>query len=99
MNPQNVNLIQAARNVLKASGYYVDHLWHISDVHFICEQLEMPKLAEDEAVQILTLASERFDGDSGISWPQIERALQLFLQRKKAVKELCPQAPRLEALW
>ena len=98
MNTENINLIEAARAVLQAAGYYVDRLWHNNDVHFICEQLEMEKLGEHDIAQIFAIASEHFDGETGISWPQLERAIQIFQQRKQAVKGLCPKR-KLESLW
>lgn len=98
MKTENVNLIQAARNLLQSAGYYVDHLWHTNDVQFICEQLNMQKLAEEEVAQVFSIASEYFDGETGISWPQLERALHVFQQRRQAVQELYP-SKRLEALW
>ncbi len=90
MKIENINFIEAARNVLHAAGYFVDRLWHVNDIHFICEQLEMEKLAPDEVEQIFAIASEQFDGETGISWPQLEKALHIFQQRKKAVQQLCP---------
>lgn len=104
MSPEDINLIEAARRVLQAAGYYVDHLWHVNDVHFICEQLHMEKLDSEAVNQVFAIASEHFDGETGISWPQLERALHLYQQRRKAVKELCPPKPaaakpRIEALW
>jgi len=99
MKTENINLIEAARAVLQSAGYFVDHLWHINDVHFICEQLDMEKLGEGEAAQIFAIASEQFDGETGISWPQLERAIHMFQHRKKAIKQLCPVKPRIEALW
>ena len=99
MKTENINLVQAARQVLQAAGYYVDHMWHVNDVHFICEQLDMEKLAENEVSQVFAIASEHFDGETGISWPQLERSLHLYQQRKKAVKELFPKTTRLAALW
>jgi hypothetical protein len=98
MKTENLNLISAAKGVLQSAGYYVDHLWHVSDVHFLCEQLEMEKLGEGEVEQVFAIASEQFDGETGLSWPQLERALQMFQHRKRSVKRLCV-APKLEALW
>lgn len=97
MKAENMNLVEAARGVLQAAGYFVDHLWHRSDVQFICEQLEMEALSPEEVGQVFTIAAEQFDGETGISWPQLEKALRSFQQRKAAVRELCP--PGAGALW
>ncbi|MBY0407415.1 MAG: hypothetical protein K2Q01_06960 [Rickettsiales bacterium] len=98
MENEKLNLVNAARNLLQAAGFFVDQLWHRNDVHFICEQLGIPRLNEDEVAQVFAIASEQFDGDTGISWPQLERALHAFQQRKSAVNALCPPK-RIEAIW
>ena len=96
MKTEAINLVEAARHVLQAAGFYVDHLWHRDDVHFISEQLEMEPLSAEEVTQVFAIASEQFDGETGISWPQLEKALQAFQQRKTAVKNLCPKA---KVMW
>lgn len=98
MTTEEINLVEAARHVLKAAGYYVDQLWHVDDLHFLCEQLEQDQLAPGEAEQVFNIASQHFDGESGISWPQLERALQLFRHRKQALQDLVPK-PKMENLW
>jgi hypothetical protein len=81
-------MIEVARDMLRMAGFYVDKLWHVDDVHFICEQLEVERLDDTEVRQVFEIASENFDGETGISWPQLERALQLYLRRKHTVREL-----------
>jgi hypothetical protein len=66
----------------RAHGYFTGSLWHIADVHFICEQNDLQKLSDEEAMEVFAVASEQFDGDVGISWPQLERAVRSYLQRK-----------------
>lgn len=86
MNSYSTRMIEAARGLLKSCGYFVDNLWHIDDVHFICEQLELPAIDDDEAMEVFTIANYHFDGETGICWPQLEKALRLYLQRKAALK-------------
>lgn len=86
---QSTRIIEASRELLKACGYFVDKLWHVDDVHFICEQKDLPAISDDEALEVFVIASQQFDGETGISWPQLEKALQVFLQRKDILNSLC----------
>jgi hypothetical protein len=75
MNSDSSKIVDAAREVLKAFGYFIDNLWHVDDVHFICEQQQLPRITNEEAMQVFIIASQQFDGETGISWPQLEKAL------------------------
>ncbi len=88
MNSQTTKIVTAAKGLLKACGYFADNLWHIDDVHFICEQLELPAINDDEAMDVFAIASEQFEGETGISWPKLEEALKQFLQRKQAINTM-----------
>jgi len=93
MDMHATKIIEAARELLKAYGYFVDNLWHVRDVHFICEQQELPKIADDEAMEVFVIANQQFDGETGISWPQLEAALRMYLQRKMALSSPCENNP------
>ncbi len=82
-------MIEAARELLRNSGYFVDSLWHIEDVHFICEQSDLPKITDEEAMAVFKIASEQFDGEHGLSWPELEKALNTYLLRKALLEGLC----------
>ena len=82
-------IVEAAREILKFHGYFMDNLWHVDDVHFICEQQSLPKLSNSEAMAVFELANEHFDGEAGISWPQLEKALRAYLERREMVTLLC----------
>lgn len=75
-------VIAATRALLKSLGYFVDHWWHVRDVHFICEQQELPNISDEEAMEVFAIAREQFDGETGISWPQLESALRVYLKKK-----------------
>ena len=83
------NIVEAARELLKSAGYFVDNLWHVDDVHFICEQQELPPISNEEALQVFLIAREQFEGEVGLSWPQLEKALRTFLHRKTMLSQLC----------
>ncbi len=88
MDTQSTRIISAARDVLKTYGYFVDNLWHADDINFLCEQNGYPKLGAEEAMAVFEIANEQFDGEYGISWPQLEKALQTWLQRQEMLKEM-----------
>lgn len=89
---KKTDIVEVAREVLRAAGYFVEKLWHVEDVHFLAEQLGLDRLDDDEARQVFDIASEQFDGEAGINWPQLERALQIFLMRRKALRAICAGA-------
>ena len=88
MKSESRKIIEAARNVLKAHGFFVDNLWHAQDIHFICEQHDVPKISDEECAMVFTIANEQFDGDNGLCWPQLEKALNVFLKRKTVLANL-----------
>lgn len=89
MNSTTARMTEAARELLKSLGYFVENLWHVDDVHFICEQSELPRLADEEAMEVFAIANEQFDGETGLSWPQLEKALNIYLHRKAMLKSMC----------
>lgn len=89
MNLNTTKVIEATRDLLKAFGYFVDNLWHVDDIHFICEQQELPKITDDEAMEIFLIANQQFDGETGISWPQLEQSVHIYLQRKNVLNKAC----------
>ena len=82
MNSKNTKVIETARELLRLYGYFVDNLWHVDDIHFICEQKNLPALTNKEAMEVFVIANEQFDGETGLSWPQLENALECYLRRK-----------------
>ena len=89
----STKIIEAARELLKVFGYFVDNLWHVDDVHFICEQLGLKKLTDEEAMKVFIIANDHFDGETGISWPQLEAALHMYIKREEALKAPCENDP------
>lgn len=78
-----------ARSVLKAHGFFVDNLWHVKDIFFLCEQKGMPPLSAGEATAVFEIANSRFDGEQGINWPQLEVAIHAYLYQKEVLEVLC----------
>ena len=93
LNVLQLKMIEAARELLKANGYFVENLWHVRDVHFICEQYNIPDVTDEEAMEVFNIANEQFDGEAGLSWPQLEKALFTFLHRKAILNGLCENNP------
>ncbi|MFO0388561.1 MAG: hypothetical protein ACK502_02420 [Alphaproteobacteria bacterium] len=86
MDVNTIKIIEAARQLLKEYGYFMDELWHVDDVNFICEQRNLKKLTQAEAMKVFEVAKEQFDGEYGISWPQLEKALRVYLQREEVLR-------------
>lgn len=75
-------IVEAAKEILKFHGYFVDILWHVDDIYFICEQTELPVVNNQEAMQIFEIAAQQYDGEVGLSWPQLESALRHYLKER-----------------
>lgn len=86
MEQKNTKIVEAARELLKAYGYFVDNLWHVDDVHFICEQNNIARLSNHEAMEVFEIAKDQFEGETGLSWPKLEKAVHTYLHRKSALK-------------
>jgi hypothetical protein len=82
MSGGDIKIIESARELLKAYGYFVDNLWHVDDIHFICEQKKLPTLTNNEAMEVFVIANEQFDGETGLCWPQLENAVNCYFRRK-----------------
>lgn len=93
MQSSITRIMDAAKHLLKAGGYFVDTLWHVDDVRFICEQMQLPALSDEEAMEVFVVAHEQFDGEHGISWPQLQKALELYLERKRVLASLREDCP------
>lgn len=88
---QSERIIGAARDLLKAYGYFVDNLWHVDDIYFLCEQGGYERISQEEAMSVFDRANAQFDGEYGINWPQLERALASLKQEQLAGNERCTQ--------
>jgi len=86
MRIRDIKIVEAARKVLRSHGYFVDNLWHTDDVRLICEQQLLPQLTDAEAMEVFAIANQQFDGETGISWPQLEKAVQLYHQRYRPLR-------------
>lgn len=88
MNNKDIKVIETARELLRAHGYFVDNLWHVDDIHFICEQKNLPTISDAEAMEVFVIANEEFDGETGLCWPQLEKALARYMSRKALLTEM-----------
>lgn len=82
MGKLNIKAVEFARELLKEYGYFVDNLWHVDDIHFICEQNNLPNLTNAEAMEVFVIANEQFEGQTGLCWPQMESAVNAYFRRK-----------------
>lgn len=86
MSIQSERVVSAARDLLKSYGFFVDNLWHRDDIRFLCEQLHYPLLADEECMAVFGIANERFDGEYGMNWPELERALKQYMHQKERLE-------------
>ena len=93
MGSHSTKVIEVAKELLRQFGYFVDNLWHVDDVHFICEQHELPKISDAEAMEVFAIAKEQFDGEVGISWAGLDKAVRVYLQQKTVLSSAYESAP------
>jgi hypothetical protein len=85
MYGETIKAVEAAREILKAQGYFVDNLWHVDDVHFLCEEKNHQPVSDTEAMEIFAIANQSFDGEFGLNWKQLEKALDYYVKKKKSL--------------
>lgn len=83
MEPASIKLVEASLELLRSAGYYVDNLWHVDDIHFICEQQSLGEISNEEAKEVFKIAKDQFEGEVGLSWPKLEKAVRTYLQRRQ----------------
>ena len=88
MSRKYVAILEASRELLKSYGYFVGNLWHVDDIHFLCEEKNLSCLSDEEAMEIFYIAGERFDGEFGIGWLQLEKAVDYYQNQKKQQTEV-----------
>ena len=89
MNKKDAKTIEIAKELLRAHGYFVDNLWHVDDIHFICEQKNLPTLSNEAAMEVFIIANEQFEGETGLGWPQLEKAVNCYLRRRELLENGC----------
>lgn len=87
---ENINLrfVETAKQVLQDYGYFIQHLWHIDDVHFLCEQKNWPTLTHEEAKSVFLIFSELYDGELGMTWNKLEQATQVYLAQSGRIAQM-----------
>lgn len=78
--------VEAAKDILHHCGYYVGHLWHVNDIHLLCEQKQLPRMSDAEAMEVFAIVRDQFDGEQGICWPALERAVQVYYERQTLLR-------------
>ncbi len=85
------DFVHAARELLRAEGYFVENLWHIDDIHFLCEQRGWPTLTHEEARGVFAVFNELFDGAQGLTWDTLEKATHIYLAQQGRIHALLAQ--------
>lgn len=68
MENATIRFVETAKDLLQEYGYFIQHMWHVDDVHFLCEQRNWPKLSHEEAKAVFLIFSELYDGELGMTW-------------------------------
>jgi len=102
MHDVTIKFEESAKNVLISYGYFMEHLWHVDDVHFLCEQRGWPELNREEAKSIFIIFSELYDGELGMTWAKLEQATQVYLAQSGRIAQMAQprsmSAERIEQL-
>lgn len=89
LNEKSVrNLVDASLEVLSDYGYFTQCLWHVDDIHLLCEQRGWPKLEHEEARAIFAIFAELYEGEQGMTWAKLEQATQVYLAQQGNIKNL-----------
>ena len=95
--PTVEQFIHAAREVLRVHGFFVDNLWHVDDVHFLCEQRGWPALNHEEAKGVFAIFNEMFEGEGGLTWEKLEQSTRIFLAQQGRIKQMLPNTQETAA--
>lgn len=90
-------LITTSLDILKDYGYFTQCLWHVEDIHLLCEQRCWPKLNHEEAKAVFAIFAELYDGDQGMTWTKLEQATEVYLAQQGKVKKRKKPARSLSA--
>lgn len=82
------DFISSAREVLRTQGYFVQKLWHVDDVHLLCEQRGWPQLTHEDGLSVFAIFNELFDGGEGLTWERLEQATQIYLAQQGHLKQI-----------
>lgn len=79
-------LIHSSLELLNQYGYFTQCMWHVNDIHLLCEQKHWPALTHMEARSVFDIFAELFEGDQGLTWSKLEQATQVFLAQQGKIK-------------
>lgn len=92
-------LIASSVDVMTDAGYFTQCMWHVDDVHLLCEQRGWPALSHQEAKAVFAIFSELYEGDQGLTWAKLEQATQVYLAQQGKVKHTQSQrSPSAESI-
>ena len=73
------NYISAlAIKILEYQGYFTAELWSGKDIALLCEQEGFPLPSNRQCQEIFARLQHNYDGDMGISWPVLRRAVHEY---------------------
>lgn len=81
-------LIESSIDILNDAGYFTQCLWHVNDIHLLCEQRGWPVLTHQEARSVFAIFAELYEGDQGLTWAKLEQATQVYLAQQGKIKQM-----------
>ena len=88
MQDLTIKFIESAKDILTSYGYFMEHLWHVDDIHFLCVQRGWPTLNHEEAMSVFVIFSELYDGELGMTWAKLEQAVQVYLAQSGRIAQM-----------
>jgi hypothetical protein len=82
MTGNTKKIIEATAEFLKPFGIYLGRVWHLDDIHRLCQRHGLKRLTNKEVHEVFELASEHNSGRLGITKVQLEAALLTYLQSR-----------------
>jgi len=79
----SLRIIEIITELLHSFGYFIGKLWHVEDIHSLCEREGWAKISDAEAMEVFVLTQERCHAaTSGISRAQLEKTLRMYVESR-----------------
>jgi hypothetical protein len=69
------NTVASMRTLLKEFGIYAGKIWHVNDVHTLCEKNNLPQISHHDAMNVFEHAARQNAGRMPLTTTQIEQTL------------------------
>ena len=66
---------------------YIEDIWSLDDFRNVAEGYDKETFTDDELIEAMESVVDRFDANYGITWHEIEAALDVIVENKKREKQ------------